>query len=57
MKKIKLTYADIELMQSVLNNLKFDYVMSDNMQKKVEGLYIKLIVMRAQLEYLKAREV
>lgn len=57
MKKIKLTYADIELMQSVLNNLKFDYVMSDNMQKKVEGLYTKLIVMRAQLEYLKAREV
>ena len=57
MKKIELNYADIELMQSILRNLDSDYVISDCMQKKIDALYIRLIGMKAQLEYLKAREV
>ena len=57
MKKIELTYADIELMQSILRNLDSDYVISDCMQKKIDALYMRLIGMRAQLEYLKARGV
>jgi len=56
MKKVELTYAEIETLQFVLKNLGSDYYMSESMQKKIDTLYMKLISMRAQLEYLKVRE-
>jgi len=56
MKKVELTYEEIETLQFVLKNLGSDYYMSESMQKKIDTLYMKLISMRAQLEYPRKRE-
>ena len=56
MKKTELTYEEIETLQFVLKNLGSDYYMSESMQKKIDTLYMKLISMRAQLEYPRKRE-
>ena len=52
MKKIELTYADIELLQFVLRNLNSDYFINESMQRKINALSMRLVGMRAQLEYL-----
>lgn len=49
MKKIQLSYADIELLQFILKNFTAE---STAMEDKVEYLQLKLIAMRTQLEYL-----
>ena len=56
MKKTELTYEEIERLQFILKNLDSDYYMSESMQKKIDTLYMKLISMRAQLEYPRKRE-
>jgi hypothetical protein len=56
MKKVELTYAEIETLQFILKSLGSDYYMSESMQKKIDTLYMKLIGMRAQLEYPRKRE-
>ena len=56
MKKVELTYAEIETLQFILKDLGSDYYMSESMQKKIDTLYMKLISMRAQLEYPRKRE-
>lgn len=56
MKKVELTYAEIETLQFILKSLGSDYYMSESMQKKIDTLYMKLISMRAQLEYPRKRE-
>lgn len=56
MKKVELTYAEIETLQYILKNLSSDYYISESMQKKIDTLYMKLIGMRAQLEKQKERE-
>lgn len=56
MKKVELTYEEIETLQFILKNLGSDYYMSESMQKKIDTLYMKLISMRAQLEYPRKRE-
>jgi len=56
MNKVELTYEEIETLQFVLKNLGSDYYMSESMQKKIDTLYMKLISMRAQLEYPRKRE-
>lgn len=56
MKKVELTYAEIETLQFILKDLGSDYHMSESMQKKIDTLYMKLISMRAQLEYPRKRE-
>lgn len=56
MKKVELTYAEIETLQFILKGLGSDYYMSESMQKKIDTLYMKLISMRAQLEYPRKRE-
>jgi len=55
MKKVKLTYAEIEILQCILKNLSSAYYMNEYMEMKIETLYMKLIVMRAQLEKQKER--
>lgn len=73
MKKIELTYADIELLQYVLSNVHSDYFNNSSIQTeitddgallvkkkyydiwKINELSVKLIAMRAQLEYPKLK--
>jgi len=57
MKKITLTYEEIELMQFLLNKVDAEeWWISESMYEKIDALKLKLIAMRAQSEYLKARE-
>jgi hypothetical protein len=56
MKKVKLTYEEIETLMFILKNLCSAYYMNESMEMKIETLYMKLIVMRAQLEYPRKRE-
>ena len=57
MKKINLTYEEIELMQFLLNKVDVEeWWISESMYKKIDALKLKLIAMRAQSEYLKVRE-
>jgi hypothetical protein len=57
MKKINLTYEEIELMQFILNKLDVEeWWISESMYEKIDALKLKLIAMRAQSEYLKVRE-
>ena len=55
MKKVKLTYEEIETLMFILKNLCSAYYMNEYMEMKIETLYMKLIVMRAQLEKQKER--
>ena len=54
MKKVTLTYEEIELMQYILRME--EWFINENMSKKIDALNLKLIAMRAQAEYLKVRE-
>jgi hypothetical protein len=57
MKKIELTYEEIELLQFLLGLLdKPYYFINESLQEKIDALQLKLIAMRAQLEYMKPRE-
>jgi hypothetical protein len=57
MKKIELTYEEIELMQFILNKVDLaEWWISESMYEKIEALKLKLIAMRAQKEYVKQRE-
>ena len=56
MKKTKLTYADIEMLQFALAAFQDTFWMSKAQSIQYEALRIKLIVMRAEIEYLKNRE-
>lgn len=57
MKKIELTYEEIELMQFILNKVDLaEWWISESMYEKIEALKLKLIAMRAQMEYFKQRE-
>ena len=57
MKKIELTYEEIELMQFILNNVDTaGWYISESMYEKIDALKLKLIAIRAQSEYLKVRE-
>jgi len=52
MKKIELTYEEIELLQFLLGLLDLaEYYIDENLQEKIDALQLKLIAMRAQLEY------
>lgn len=50
MKKIQLSYADIELLQFILKNFRVE---APSMTDVVEPLQLKLITMIAQMEYEK----
>lgn len=52
MNKTKLTYADIEQLQHVLNAYvaEFHGEMGDSYKQSLENLKLKLIVVRAQME-------
>lgn len=56
MKKKELTYQEIELLLFTLKEQMGDLYMSESMEKKINELYMKLIGMRAQMEYFKLRE-
>ncbi len=56
MKKTQLTYADIEMLEFVLRMFIQDYKMTKLHASQFEALRIKLIVMRAEIEYSKKRE-
>lgn len=57
MKKVELTYEEIELLQFLLTTLDLAvYHISEEMQERIDALQLKLTAMRAQLEYLKVRE-
>lgn len=57
MKKITLTYEEIELMQFILNKVDaVEWWISESMYEKIDALNLKLIAMRAQMEYIKQRE-
>lgn len=56
MKKTQLTYADIERLEFVLRMFIQDYKMTKLQASQFEALRIKLIVMRAEIEYSKKRE-
>lgn len=59
MKKLELSYEEIEFMQFILTKLDVpDYfeVISESMQIKIDALKLKLIGIRSQLEYLKVRK-
>jgi len=57
MKKVELTYEEIELLQFLLGTLDLaEYYIGEEMQERIDALQLKLIAMRAQLEYLKVRE-
>jgi len=56
MKKTKLTYADIEMLQFALAAFQDTFWKSRVQTIRYEALRIKLIVMRAEIEYLKNRE-
>jgi hypothetical protein len=54
MKKIELTYEEIELLQFLLNKVDApEWFINESMYKKIDALKLKLIGMRAQLEYLR----
>jgi hypothetical protein len=49
MKKIELTYEEIELMQFILNNVDTaGWYISESMYEKIDALKLKLIAIRAQ---------
>jgi hypothetical protein len=50
MKKTALTYADIEKLQYILRNYSETTLQND---QELESLKLKLIMMRAEMEYLK----
>jgi len=50
MKKTALTYAEIEKLQYILRNYSQGYSQTD---QELESLILKLIMMRAEMEYLK----
>jgi hypothetical protein len=56
MKKINLTYEEIELLQFLVKIVDQPYFINEEMYEKIDALQLKLIAMRAQLEYLKVRE-
>jgi hypothetical protein len=56
MKKVELTYEEIETLLFILKNLDSDYHVGESMLERVFVLNIKLIAMRAQLEYPRKRE-
>ena len=57
MKKVTLTYEEIELMQFLLNKFGLEeWWISESMWEKIDALKLKLTAMRAQSEYLKVRE-
>jgi hypothetical protein len=56
MKKIELTYAEIERLQFILKTYAragIVGIINDSMLPDIENLQLKLITMRAQLEHLK----
>ena len=57
MKKIELSYAEIEQLQHILNVYMqtFKEHMGDKHYESLDSLKLKLIAMRAQLEYLRTR--
>jgi hypothetical protein len=58
MKKIELTYEEIELLQFLLGLLDKPYhYINESLQEKIDALQLKLIAMRAQSEYKKQREM
>ena len=57
MKKITLTYEEIELMQFLLNKFGLEeWWISESMWENIDALKLKLTAMRAQMEYIKQRE-
>jgi hypothetical protein len=56
MKKTKLTYADIEALEFIVRMFQKDCTLTQKDSMRFEALRIKLIVMRAEIEYLKNRE-
>ena len=58
MEKIQLTYEDVERLQHILRDYMTNY--NEHMSKQyydvLEALALKLIAMRAQMEYVKQRE-
>jgi len=57
MKKIELTYEEIEFMQFILNKVDdVEWFINESMYEKIDALKLKLIAIRAQSEYLKLRE-
>ena len=57
MKKVTLTYEEIELMQFILNKVDAEeWWISESMYEKIDALNLKLTAMRAQMEYIKQRE-
>jgi hypothetical protein len=56
MKKVELTYAEIETLLFILSKLDSDYYVGEPMLEKVFVLKIKLTAMRNQLEHLKVKE-
>lgn len=57
MKKIELTYEEVELLQFLLSKFGLEeWWISESMWEKIDALKLKLIGMRAQLEYVKQRE-
>lgn len=58
MKKIQLSYADVEKLQHILKDYMTNYNehMSKQYYDELEALALKLIGMRAQMEYFKQRE-
>lgn len=53
MKKINLTYEEIELLQFLVKIVDQPYFINEEMQERIDALQLKLIAMRAQLEYLR----
>lgn len=57
MKKIQLTYEEIELLQYLLNKFGLEeWWISESMQEKIDALKLKLTAIRSQMEYVKYRE-
>ena len=59
MKKIELTYTEIEQLQFILKTYAragIVGIINDSMLSDIKNIQLKLITMRAQLEYLKMRE-
>lgn len=56
MKKTKLTYADIEALEFAIRMFQQSWTLSQKTSIQFEALRIKLIVMRAEMEYSKKRE-
>jgi hypothetical protein len=56
MKKAKLTYAEIEALEFLVRMFQKDYKLAQRDSMQFEALRIKLIVMRAEMEYSKNRE-